>query len=181
MNSLKTKTAVFPFIIIASFILNFYCCPKLFSQPFKVFSMKIDASDFIHLKQYDLIAFAFRKEYVTLFGSKYVADAKAFPSTSTKKIELKKDSHVPINGAFRALVLSKDSIDTFISRLNTVPDNIDLNTEAANYEIVFIATLEHDSDGSYIGFTVRARKKNDAAQTLSASRTKINPCPPCKY
>ena len=184
MNSLKTKAAVFPFVTIVT-VLLFNSCngPALSSVPIdaKVFSMKMEATEFMKYKDQPIILFSFRKEK---FGSKYLSEGNVLPAASTEEIGLKKDGYIFATKIFfRGLVLPKKSIADFISELKKkgcdTCDNIDLDVNAADYEIIFMATQESDGDGKYVNYTIRARNKN--TQKLSNASTRTNPCPPCRY
>ena len=184
MNSKTTAATLFLFIFF-----NFLFCscsgPKLLPHPVevKVFSMKLPATDFIYIdtvfkNDSDLVQFSFKK---TLF-KRYRAEGKLFPATSTEKVRFKKtnSSSIP-NIYFRGLVLTKDSIDTFIKRLKNSSDNIDLMANASDYEIIFQVTGVKDPGDDYVNFDIYAQKTGSATKSLSTSRTRPNPCPPCTY
>jgi hypothetical protein len=181
MKSLKAKPA---FTLVAIMILIFGFSYKAHSQTVEVFSMRLEASDLLDFRNNNLaVLFTFRKEFVSLFNSKYIAVGKSFPNTSTRKIELKKDSYASINtDKFRGLILVKQTIDDFIADLLN-KDLIDLNKPgvAANYDIIFKAENATEGGNNYVGLTIHARKKGDPVSNLSIAQKKINPCPPCTY
>jgi len=182
MNSLKTKTAVFPLVTIVCIILGFCYSSKVHSQSVDVFSMKLEATDLLDFRNQNLVVlFTFRKEFITL-SNKYIAVGKSFPNTSTKKIDLQKDTHETIHtDHFRSLILFKQTIDNFIAALISAPDSINLNTPgvASNYEIILKPVDTTEGGNHYVGLNLRARKKGDPSTSLSTASVRINPCPPC--
>jgi len=145
--------------------------------------MRLPATDFVYIdtvfkNDSDLVQFSFHK---TIF-KRYRADGKLFPGTSTKKVRLKRTNSSLIKGIyFRGLVLTKDSIDAFITRLKAQPDSIDLKADAADYEIIFQAVGVKDPGDDYVNFDISAQKKGSATKSLSQTKTRPNPCPPCNY
>jgi hypothetical protein len=184
---MKSPELAFSSFLFISFINIIFCScngPKLLPHPVdvKVFSMKLPATEFIHIrdsvfKDTGLILFTFHKETI---GSRYLPEGKLFPATSTKKIRLKKNGSSRMKIYFRSLVLSRDSIDTFILRLDSL-DHIDLRKYASNYEIIFKATQETDPVDDYVEYTIYASEKRNNTKALSTASTRANPCPPCRY
>jgi hypothetical protein len=180
MKSLKTKTAVFSIVTIVT-VLLFNSCNghQLLSDPIdaKVFSMKMEASEFVTYRNKSIILFSFRKEK---FGQRFFPEGQVLPAASTEEIGLRKNGDSLIKGiSFRGLVLSKKDIADFITHLNQDPDKIDLVKDSLKYEIIFTRTPESDDVGKYVNYTIRARNKN--TQKLSSASTRTNPCPPCRY
>jgi len=180
MNSLKTKAAVFPSIAILTTILCLCCGSHAISQPdTKAVSMKIRGDRFFKLKDYDLVVITLDKKFLS---ERYKAIGKISPDSTPKKIKLRTAGDpLPTTGVkFRTLVLPKKSITDIIKELSSDPYSIDLSSpDALNYFIVFSPCKETDASGSYINYSIKARKKN--SKSLYAVKTRPNPCPPCTY
>jgi hypothetical protein len=180
MNSLKTKATAFALIAIQTTILCLCCGYTAISQSdTKAVSMKIRGDRFFKLKDYDLVVITLDRKFIS---ERYKAIGKISPDSTPKKIKLRTAGDpLPTTGVkFRTLVLSKKSITDFITDLLNSADHIDLGSaEGTDYFIVFTPCKETDASGSYINYSIQARKKN--SKSLYAAKARPNPCPPCTY